>query len=140
MTSIFHDSNPSRPLINSILEFSFEVAEILKSLKSSAVCIIQRSQAPWCASYCGVKHCGVHPTLESSDQKICNAFRLHFFEKLFKLTILQSLTPGCTLHRRVNNLPSVCFDPMFYKCYFSVMSYDINMKIKKCIKIFFSKK
>ena len=96
LTSIFHDSNPSRPLINSILEFSFEVAEILKFLKSSAVCIIQRSQAPWCASYCGVKHCGVHPTLESSDQKICNAFRLHFFEKLFKLTILQSL--GCTVH------------------------------------------
>ena len=39
------------------------------------------------------------------------------------------ITPWCASHRGVNNLPSVCFDSMFYKCYFSVMPRDINIKI-----------
>ena len=38
---------------------------------SSAVCFLQRSQALWCASYCGVKLRGVLYTWESSSAVCC---------------------------------------------------------------------
>ena len=127
----FHDSNPSRPLINRLKYFRIRFRfrrdiRIFKKLhgvhhtaesssaclhhtaeSSSAVCIIPRSQAPRCASHRGVKLRRVHNTAESRDEKF-------------------SKTPRCASHRGVNNLSSVCFIPKFYKCFFSVMPKDIN--------------
>ena len=70
----FHDSNPSRPLINRLKHFLIQFRfrkdiQIFKKLSgvhhtaesSSAVCIISRSQAPWCASHRRVKLRGVWP-------------------------------------------------------------------------------
>ena len=42
--SFIHDLNLSRPLINRLKYFEFDLAEIFKFFKSSAVCIILRSQ------------------------------------------------------------------------------------------------
>ena len=88
---------------------------------SSAVYITSRIQViksflktPWCASHCGFRLRGVNTSAESSST-VC--------------IIPWSLTPRSASHPKVNNLPSVCFDPMFYKCYFSVMSEDIILKI-----------
>ena len=49
--------NPSRPLLTDlrIFEFGSDFAEIFEFVKSSAVCIPPRRQAPRCASYCKVK-------------------------------------------------------------------------------------
>ena len=38
-------------------------------------------------------------------------------------------TQRCASHCGVSSLPSVCLDPKFYHCYFSVMPKDITMKI-----------
>ena len=39
----------------------------------------------------------------------------------------RSQTPRCASHHRVHNLPNVCFDPKFYKFYFSVVpEYENN--------------
>ena len=109
---------------------------------SSAVCIAQRSQVIKnflktlrCASHCRVWLSGMHYTTES-DSVVCFSPR--------------SLTPGCASHRRVKlrgvhytaesdsavcipppsqYLPSVCFDSKLYKCNFSLMPEDINVKI-----------
>ena len=48
--------------------------------------------------------------------------------------ILRSQTWRCASHRQVRNFPILCFDPKFYKCYFSVIPEDINIKIKRCVK------
>ena len=69
----FHDSNPSRPLINRLKYFrlllQFQRDIRIKKKKNSAVCIPLRSQTRRCASYRGVKLRGVHHTTESSDEK-----------------------------------------------------------------------
>ena len=86
---------------------------------SSTMCIIPRRQAPLCASHHGVKLHGVHHTAESSDHK---------FKKNSVVCISPwSQTPRCASHHRVHNLPNVCFDPKFYKFYFSVVpEYENN--------------
>ena len=154
---LFHDSNPSRPLINGLKYFRilfFDFAEILEFLKSSAVCIPLRSWAPRCASYHRVKLRGVHPSAESSSTEYitpqsqvikksqkaprCASHRRAWLRGVHPTTESSSvvcippssLTRRCASHRGVNNLPIVCFDPKVYNCYFSVMPEDINMKIK----------
>ena len=69
----------------------------------SAVCITPLSQTLRCASHCWVKLHGVHHTAES-DSAVC--------------------IPPLSQY-----LPSVCFDSKFYKCNFSLMPKDINVKI-----------
>ena len=115
----FHAWNQSRPLMNRIkyfrIRFQFhQDVPIFKKLcsvhhtaeSSSEVCTMSRSQALWrkshrrvklhgvhltagqtlqCASLLGVELCGVHHTAES-DSAV-------------------SITPQCTSHRGVNNLP-----------------------------------
>ena len=62
---------------------------------------------------------GVHPTAESSDEK---------FSKTSAVCIIpQSQAPRCTSHCGINNLSSVCFNPKFYECCFSVMPKDIDI-------------
>ena len=115
----FHAWNPSRPLMNRIKYFRIRFQfhrdiPIFKKLcsvhhtaeSSSEVCTMSRSQALWrkshrrvklhgvhltagqtlqCASLLGVELCSVHHTAES-DSAV-------------------SITPRCTSHRGVNNLP-----------------------------------
>ena len=106
-TSIFfHDSNPSRRLINRLKYFRIGFRfcrdiRIFKKLRSahptaqsdSAVCCTPRSCAPGCASHCGVKLLGVHHIAESSDKK---------FSKNSAVCIPpQSQTPRCASYRGV---------------------------------------
>ena len=98
---IFHDSNPSRPLINRLKYFRIlfqfhwdiqtfkELHDVHPTVESdSTVSIPLQSQAPQCASYHGDWLCSV-----PWESQTC----------LF-------------------------FYPKFYKCYFYVMPKDINMK------------
>ena len=84
----FHDSIPSRPLINRLKYFKIRFRfrqdiRILKKLSGvhptaesdSAVCIIPRSQTPQCASYRGVRLCSVHHTAESDPAQHCENLR-----------------------------------------------------------------
>ena len=93
-SSFFHDSNPSGSLINRLKYFliRFRFRRDIRIFK---------------------KLHGVHPTTES-DSALC--------------IIPRSRAPWCASHSGVNNLISVCLNPKFYECYFSVMPRDINMK------------
>ena len=119
----FHDSNPSRPLIKRLENFRIRFQFhrdiwIFKKLRgvhhTGESSDLKFFITPRCASHRGVRLCGVHPTAESS-YTVC--------------IIPRSLTSRCASHCGVNNLPSVCFDPKFYRHYFSVMPEDITMKI-----------
>ena len=57
---------------------------------SSTVCIPPRSQAPQCASYCGVKLCGVLPTAESSSA-VCISPQIQIAHRRVKIEIFVSL-------------------------------------------------
>ena len=127
----FHDSNPSRPLMNRLKCFGIRFwfprdIQIFKKLCSVHPTTVSSSKVLRCASHRGVKwskvflktlRCasfrGVHPSAELSSA-VC--------------IIPQSLTPQYASHRGVNNLPTVGFPWKFYRCYFSVMPEDINMK------------
>ena len=128
-SSFFHDSNPSGPMINKLKYFRIQFrnpGNILKNFKlwcastaesDSAVYIIPRCQTPSDEKFSKMKKlCGVQLTAESSSA-VC--------------IIQRSLTPRCASvsHCRVNNLSSVCFNPKFYKCFFSVMPKVIHMKL-----------
>ena len=118
----FHDSNPSRPLINRLKYFRiwFQFCQdigIFKQFRgvhhtaesSSRVCIIPRSQAPQCASHRRVKLRSVHHTTESSDQKffknygvcISHRVRLRSVHPSAVCIPPQSRAPRCSLYRRV---------------------------------------
>ena len=70
-------------------------------------------QTPRCALYRGVRLHGVHHTAKSSTA-VCIPLRSQVMNSSQK-------TPRCASCCGVNNLSSVCFNPKFYKCYFSVM-------------------
>ena len=121
---VFYDLNPSGPLINRIkyfwirFRFHWDIQIFKKPLSvhhtaesSSAVCIIPRSQAPRCASYPAVRLRSVHHITES-------------WKKVYKKTSQSASyqeSDWCESYCGVNNLQSVCFNPTFYDCYFSVM-------------------
>ena len=56
----FHDSNPSRPLINRLKYFRL-LFQFQRDIR------IKKKETPQCASHCGVRLCGVHHTAESSS-------------------------------------------------------------------------
>ena len=128
----FHDLNPSRPLINMLkyfrIRFRFRwYIRILKKLRgvhhtaesSTSVCIISLSQAPRCTSHHRVKWF-------LTNSAVCIPPRAEL--RAVHYTSGSDSTVWCTLHN-AHTLPSVCFDQKFYKCYFSVMPEDINVKI-----------
>ena len=117
------DSNPSGHLtkwLKSIFKIFFYFAEIFQFLTNSALSITPRktkylkklqSPSPRCESYRGVKLrvCIITRRLHGSvtnQVDVCRQRRLAL---------------RCASLRGVSSLPSVCSDPNFYNCYFSVM-------------------
>ena len=80
-----------------------QVIKFFRKAPRCAMCILLPSLTPRCASHHWVKLHGVHHTAES-DSAVC-------------------IPPPSQF------LPSVHFDLKFYKCNFSLMSKDINVKI-----------
>ena len=117
----FHDSIPSRPLINRLKYFRIHIRQDIRRKKKSAVCTILRSQAPrcalciipWsqepqCASHCGVKLCGVHHTAELSDQKCVS--RCASLPRV-ELGAVHHTSALCNVHHTSESDSAVCITP-----------------------------
>ena len=122
--TFFHDSNPSRPLINRLkcfwirLQFRWDI-RIFKKLHG-------------CASHCGVRLCGVHHTAEASNkykkflsQSVMkcsrNLFYFRSFSKTWSRKVLQIWKHEKTdifkqvwllsVHPTAESSSAVCFPP-----------------------------
>ena len=116
----FHDSNPSRPLIDRLNYFRIRFRfhrdiRILKKLRSvhptaesdSAMCII-----PQCASYCGVRLRSVHYTTES-DSAVGITPQIHenkASEKTPQCVSYCRVGP-CGVHHTAESSSALCITP-----------------------------